>query len=251
MNVSLYQAASALNATDRWQETIAQNLASSSLPGFKKQEFSVAGVQAGVLPYSPAGAAGSIRQLLMPAGGTATNFSAGEMRLTSVPTDLAIQGSGFFEVQLPNGGAAYTRDGELHVSAQGQLVSKQGHLVMGEAGPIQLDPRNPAPISISPGGDVSQGADPKGKIKLVEFNNQRLLTPISAGYFIADNPNLIPRPSPASTVRQGYLEAANTSTVLEMANMISAMRTFEANQRMAQIHDERMGRVISELGTNS
>ncbi len=131
MNVSLYQAASALNAMDRWQETIAENLASSSVPGFKKQDFSFAAVQAGLHGAPAASAAGASRAVLLNAGQASTNFQPGEVRVTNVKTDLAIDGKGFFEVQLPNGATAYTRDGEFHIDAQGELVTKEGHRVLG------------------------------------------------------------------------------------------------------------------------
>src|SRR6185436_13717618 len=99
MNVSLYQAASALHAMDRWQETIAENLSSSSVPGYKKQDFSFAAVQAG-LHAAPA-SSGASRAVLMSAGQPSTNFRPGEFKVTNMPTDVAIDGKAFFEVQLP------------------------------------------------------------------------------------------------------------------------------------------------------
>lgn len=248
MNVSLYQAASALNAMDRWQETIAENLASSSVPGFRKQDFSFAAVEAGLLPAAGGQASRNAPHVLMPGGSATTNFQPGEFRMTGVKTDVAIDGKGFFEVQLPNGATAYTRDGEFHLNAQGQLVTKTGYVVAGDAGPIQIDFNNHAELSISATGEVSQGSDLKGRLKLTEFNDSRLLTRLSGGYFMANHPNLSALPATGSTLRQGSLEMANTSVVMEMANLMTAMRTFEANQRMAQIHDERIGRAIQELG---
>jgi flagellar basal body rod protein FlgG len=248
MNVSLYQAASALNAMDRWQETIAENLASSSVPGFKKQDFSFAAVEAGLLPGASAQGPKGTRHLLMPNGSGATNFQPGEFRMTGVKTDVAIDGKGFFEVELPSGATAYTRDGEFHLNAQGQLVTKEGYLALGDAGPIQVDFNNHTELSISATGEVSQGTDIKGRIKLTEFSNSRLLTRVSGGYFTANDPNAGATPATQSTLRQGFLEMANTSVVMEMANLMTAMRTFEANQRMAQLHDERIGRAIQELG---
>jgi len=249
MNVSLYQAASALNAMDRWQETIAENLASASVPGFKKQDFSFAAVQTGLHPV-PA-IAGASRAMLMAGGQASTNFQPGEFRITNVKTDLAVDGKGFFEVRLPNGATAYTRDGEFHIDAQGQLVTKEGYAVQGDAGSITFDLNNYAEPSISATGEVSQGIDLKGRIRLTEFGNPKLLTRLSGGYFAADNPNANAAPSITSTVRQGALEAANTSVVMEMANLMTAMRTFEANQRMAQIHDDRIARAINDLGNIS
>ncbi len=246
MNVSLYQAASALNAMDRWQETIAENLASSSVPGFKKQDFSFAAVQAG-LHAAP----GAARGVLLNAGQASTNFQPGEVRVTNVKTDLAIDGNGFFEVQLPNGATAYTRDGEFHIDAQGQLVTKEGYRILGEGGPIVLDLNNHTEVSIAATGEVSQGADLKGRIKLTEFGNPTQLTRLSGAYFTADNPKANGTPATASSLRQGALEAANTSVVMEMANLMTAMRTFEANQRMAQIHDDRIAKAITDLGNIS
>ena len=247
MNVSLYQAASAMNATDRWQETIAENLAASSIAGFKKQEFSFAGIAGGALHHSGTAPLKVMRPVLMPHGVSSTNFQQGALRATNNPTDLGIEGAAFFEVQLPNGAAAYTRDGEFHISAQGQLVTKEGHLVLGNGGPIQLDLNNAGALTVSSTGDISQGSDLKGRLNLIEFNDPRLLARLSNGYFAPNDPNLNSEPSRTATVRQGFLEAANTSPVTEMVSLISAMRAFEANQRVAQLHDERTGRMIQEL----
>jgi flagellar basal-body rod protein FlgF len=249
MNVSLYQAASALNAMDRWQETIAENLASSSVPGFKKQDFSFAAVQAGLHPVP--GGPGASRAVLISGGQASTNFQPGDFRITGVKTDLAIDGKSFFEVQLPSGATAYTRDGEFHIDAQGQVVTKEGYRVLGDSGTIALDLNNYTEPSVSLSGEISQGIDIKGRIRLVEFDNPKLLTRLSGGYFAADHPDANPSPSTASTVRQGALESANTSVVMEMANLMTAMRTFEANQRMAQIHDDRVAKAINDLGNIS
>ena len=184
----------------------------------------------------------------LPHAAAATNFSQGELRFTGVKTDVALEGSGFFEVQLPNGAPGYSRDGEFQLNAQGQLTTKHGYPVLGAAGVIQLDRNNPAPLSISANGEVLQGADLKGKLRVVEFNQPQLLTPISGGLFIANQPDLKTSDVAKPSLRQGFLEGANTSTVIEMANLISVMRTFEANQRLVQVHDERMGRAITELG---
>jgi flagellar hook-basal body protein len=159
MNVSLFQAAAALNANSRWQEVIAENLASSSIPGFKKQDISFSSVQSGL--FHPGEGAG----VVMPRASVATNFQIGALKFSGGPTDVAIEGPGFFEVQLPNGATGFTRDGEFHINAQGQLVTKQGFAVLGENGPIQFDPGNSSPIVISATGEISQGADSKDKLK--------------------------------------------------------------------------------------
>lgn len=248
MNVSMYQAAAALNANSRWQEVIAENLASSSVPGYKKQQLSLEAIRSGLMPAGSLNSANGPQFFSLPKAVTSTSFASGDMQYTGNKNDVAIQGKAFIEVNLPNGTTAVTRDGEFEVNAQGQLVTKEGYAVMGDGGPIQLDLNNPAQITISADGTVSQGAEPKGKLKLTEFDNPGLLTQIGGGYFAATNPKIHSIPS-TSTVRQGYLEASNTSVVTEMANMISAERGFEANQHIIQMQDDRMGKLISDLGT--
>jgi flagellar basal-body rod protein FlgG len=244
VNVSLYQAAAALNANARWQELISENLAASSVPGYKKQDLSFSAVQAGLMPHTTAGTSQSFS---LPRATAVTSFSPGQLRMTSGVTDFALETPGFFAVQTPNGATAYTRDGEFHVNAQGQLTTKQGYLVLGDGGPIQLDPSDLGPLSVSSTGEVSQGETLKGKMRVVDFQQPQLLTPTGAGYFIARNPSLVPNEVGEPSIRQGYLEGANTTAAAEMANLISVMRSFEANQRVIQLQDDRMGRAISEL----
>jgi flagellar basal-body rod protein FlgF len=238
MNVSLYQAAAAMNATARWQDMISENLAASSITGARAREASFSSVQ-----VSPS--------FVIPSAKPEVSFQPGELRSTGNPMDFALEGPGFFEVQLPNGDHAFTRDGEFHLNAQGQLVTKQGYAVLGDSGPLQFDPSNSHSLTISPTGEVSQGGDVKGKVKLAEFNNPQQLTTLGAGLFRADNPNAQQNPNPTTQVRQGFLEGSNISTTAEMGKLILAMRSFEANQKVIQMQDDRMGKAISDLsGTN-
>src|SRR5260370_13534370 len=98
MNVSLYQAAAAMNANARWQEVIAENLAGSSIPGSRKQDVSFSAVSAGMAP-GIAGLNGG--GFVMPASTATVNFPQGTLRPTGLPTDLASDTPRLFEVQLP------------------------------------------------------------------------------------------------------------------------------------------------------
>lgn len=249
MNISLFQAASALNANARWQEVIAENMAASSVPGYKAQHMSFSAVEAGLMPTGVQSAIPT--GWSQPTGKAVTSFAQGEMRHTGQPTDIGIEGKGFFEVQLPNGALAYTRDGEFQVNANGNLVTKQGFTVMSESGPITIDRNNGDPITVGADGSVSQGAIVRGSLKIVEFPKPELLSPISGGVFLARDPNIEPLNNSGSTVRQYYLEQANTNSVAEMANLLTVMRASEANQRVIQMQDEQMGRAISELGNTN
>jgi flagellar basal-body rod protein FlgF len=236
-----------MNAQARWQELITQNLAAGTVPGYRKQEISFSSVQAGLDPTAPGAGPGYV----IPSASTAVNFQAGELRATGNQMDFAIEGPGFFEVQLPNGTRAYTRNGEFHPNAQGQLVTSQGYVVLGDGGPLMLDPNNSSTITVSASGEVSQGDQVRGRIGLVEFNQPQALTPIADGCFLSDQPGVMPSPATASSIRQGFLEASNASPTAQMASLITAMRLFEANQKVLQAQDDRMGRVISDLGATS
>lgn len=251
MNVSLAQATAAMNANARWQELISENLASSSVPGYRRQDISFQSVQAGVMGAADKSASGAQKVLTMPKAAINTVFSGGETNSTGVNTDVALEGPGFFEIRLANGSSAYTRNGSFKLNSQGELTTASGLSVLGDSGPIQKDLNNPAPLSISATGTVSQGNDVKGQLKIVDFNNPQLLQNIGGGLFIANNPDLTPVTPEGTMVRQNFLEASNLSTTHEMANMITSMRAFEANQRVVQASDERMSRVISELGSTS
>jgi flagellar basal-body rod protein FlgF len=245
MNVSLYQAAAAMNAHSRWQEMIAENLSSASVPGFRKQQISFSAVEAG-LDSNATGL--NAPRYVIPSANISTNFLEGEVRSSGAPLDFAIDGPAMFEVKLLNGTKAYTRDGQFNINAQGQLVTKQGYPVLGDNGPLQLDTKNPAPVSVSPSGEVSQGGDVVGRMRMVEFTEPQFLSPIGQGFFVWNQDTPPPANVVASSIRQGFLEASNASATLEMSNLVLAMRMFESNQKVLQMQDERMGKVITELG---
>ncbi|HEV2453571.1 MAG TPA: flagellar hook-basal body protein [Verrucomicrobiae bacterium] len=243
MDVSLYQAAAAMHATAQWQDLIAENLATSQVPGGRKREIVFSDVMAGrnaAVPGNP--------NFYIPSATTVTNFQPGELHASSNPMDFALDGPGFFTVQLPNGQTAYTRGGQFELNAQGQLVTNQGYLVMGAAGPLQFNPNSSDPITISATGEVSQGQQQVGKLNLVEFDNPGLLTVIGAGDFQSGNSVATPHAATLTKVRQGFLEAANSSPTREMSGMVTAMRAFEANQKVMQADSDRMSRTITELG---
>lgn len=249
MNVSLYQAAAALNANSHWLDVISENLASGSVPGYRKQTLATEAVQAGLMPVDGAGSAGASGHFTLPKATDSTSFKTGGTQYTGDDKNLAIDGAGFFQVELPSGKTAVTRDGEFQVNSKGLLVTKEGYRVEGKGGaPITLDVHNTSPVSITANGQVMQGEDSKGTISLTDYKNPELLTATNGVYFLTNNPHLKEQAA-TGTLRQGYVEGSNTNSMEEMANMMNAMRTFEANQHVIQIQDDRIGKVITDLGS--
>ena len=248
MDVSLYQAAAAMSATARWQELIAQNLTAAPIAGGRKQDISFSDIQAGLAPN---GSAGAQVNYYIPTATPVTNFQPGELHVSSNPMAFALEGPGFFTVQTPNGEKAYTRGGEFQLNSKGQLVTNEGYFVLGASGPLQFNPNSTDPITISASGEVSQGQQQVGKLQLSEFDHPEYLTMIGADNFRSDNPQAQPVPATSTKVRQGFLEGANTSPTTEMAGLVTAMRMFEANQKVMQMQSDRMSRTITELGGTS
>lgn len=251
MNVSLYQAAAALDGNTRWQQMIAENLAAGSIPGFKKKDISFSSVQAGILGAGNDALVAQKHQSLLPAPAIVTNYAPGNLRATTVKSDVAIEGPGFLSVRMPNGQIGYTRDGEFRVSLQGTLLNKDNYELLGEGGvPVQVEPGRRESIEISEDGDVSQNNVIRGKLALFEFPDKAQLSRIGSGYYIA-KPETQPVPATQSKLAQGYLESSNLEPMSEVSSLMLALRHFEANQRVIQMQDERMGRLIQELSATS
>jgi flagellar basal body rod protein FlgG len=215
------------------------------VPGYKQQQLSQAAISSGLMPSN--GTGNAAQYFSMPRTSVSTNFNSGELKYTGNGSDVALEGKGFFEVKLPNGMTGLTRDGEFQVNSKGLLVTKESFPVLGVTGPIQLGPDHSGPLSISSTGLVSQGSETVGQLKLTDVAKPQLLTKISGAYFVAQDPKAGLQQS-KSVVREGYLESSNSSTLTEMASMMTASRGFEVNQKVIQIQDDRLNKTITELG---
>src|SRR6185312_15750447 len=108
MNIGLYQSASALSALERWQDVVAQNVTSSQTSGYRKRTISFSSQLAGELQTDPKARDAAAMSTIFPKINTGINFTTGETQPTKRDFDIAIQGEGFFEVQMPDGTRAYT-----------------------------------------------------------------------------------------------------------------------------------------------
>jgi flagellar basal-body rod protein FlgG len=234
-------------------DNIANNLANANTNGFKERR-----TQFQDLLYQnyvqPGAAAGS--QTIVPSGlqvglGTrpASNeiiFSQGNFQETDNPLDLVIQGKGFFQVQLPNGQLAYTRDGGFQLDKDGNVVTANGN-------PIQPAITIPAPaqsITIASDGTVSyslpgqSAVQVAGQIQLANFANPAGLNSIGQNMFQqtdASGDPSIGNPGGQEgngSLMQGYVEGSNVSVVEEFINMIVSQRAYEASSKVVKAADE-------------
>ena len=253
---ALYTAASGMNAQQANIDNVAHNLANVNTAGFKKsrvefEDLVYQQIKAPGTPTSQEGEApiGLEAGLGARAVATARNFSAGNLRSTNAPLDLAIEGHGFFQVTLPGGETGYTRAGALHLNGQGQLVTAEGLLLE----PQISIPANATSVSVSKDGIVSAmvpGSEPQqvGTIELANFQNPAGLQARGGNIFVAsiasgDATTGVPGADGLGTIAQGFLEDSNVSVVEEMVNMILGQRAYEANSRVIRAADEMLQQV--------
>jgi len=249
MNIGLYQSASALSALERWQDSVAQNITSSQNSGYRKRTVSFSTQAAGELQTDPRVRIGhdAGTPMLFPKVTGGINFFAGETQPTRRELDVAIQGDGFFEVQMPDGSHAFTRAGEFHLRSDRTIVTSGGNEVLTDGGsPITLV-ANGAPLTINRDGAIFQGETSLGKLSVQKFTDDSQLIPVAGGYFVPAA-GAQPEPVDQPELMQGYLEGSNVAPLREMVDLVLISRAYEANQKIITTVDQQMQKTLDALG---
>jgi len=247
MYYGLYTSAAGAQAQNQKVEVLSNNLANVNTVGFKRE---LALLQARDAEAIERGLTGRGKGGLEDVGGgvrmnaTFTDYSAGTMQLTHVPTDLAIDSPNtFFQVQN-NNQKVLTRAGNFHLDNDGTLVTAAGDPVLGTDGsPIQLDPA--LPFRVLPTGSVEQAGE-LTDLALVRPKNISRLQKAGENYFTTERPTDV-TPSDDRNVKVGYLEMSGVNPVEEMVELITASRAYEANVRIIQQHDTATSELISRM----
>ncbi len=250
MNLSLYSAATGMEAQQLNLNTIANNLANVNTPGFKR---STIGFQ-DLLYQKPrnAGAENGGGNLL-PTGievgngsrvaSTSKVFTQGQLTNTGEKLDLAIQGDGFFEVQRPDGTIGYTRDGGFKLNAAGQVVTREGLPVLSGFQPV---PPGTTAINFSENGEATYqtaNGNQTFRLTLTRFANPAGLQSLGGNLYAASDASGAPETGQPTeegmgSIVQGYIETSNVNIVEEMVNLIVAQRAYEVNSKSIQTSDE-------------
>lgn len=261
MTSALWNAQTGLEAQQMRMTVISNNLANANTTGFKRDRavFEDLIYQNIVQP-----GADSSQNTQVPTGlllGTGTRvvateklFTQGNLAQTDAPLDVAIQGRGFFEIQLPDGTTAYTRDGSFTLDSQGQLVNSNGYPLQ----PSISIPPNTLTITIGVDGVVSalsSGATAPtqvGNIQLVDFVNETGLQARGENLYLETASSGSPTPGTPGqgglgTIIQGALETSNVNVVEELVNMIETQRTYEVNSRAIETADSMLQYVNNNL----
>ena len=221
---------------ERQLDVVANNVANANTSGFKADRSLFAEF------ISPRArddnfVSGSHRVSYVQDRATMHDFSAGPSEQTKNPLDVAIDGKAFLVVQTA-GGERYTRDGGMHINAQGQLVTASGNPVLGTGGPIIFQPTD-RDISIAADGSitvregVSKTDSVRGKLRLVSFTGPQTLSKEGGNLNAAGQGNA-PASDTRAVVRQGFIEKSNVNTVAEMSRMIEVTRAYTQISAMLQ-----------------
>jgi flagellar basal-body rod protein FlgG len=252
MTPALWAAKSGLDAQDTRMAVIANNIANVNTTGFK----SGVGVFQDLL-YQNVRQVGAqnTQDTQLPSGlylGTGVSIVAteklntqGSLTQTGNTLDVAIQGKGFFQVLMPDGTLAYTRDGSFQLNSQGQLVTSSGYQVQ----PAITIPVNATSVTIGSDGTVSAilaGATATttiGQLQLADFINEGGLQPLGQNLLQESAASGAPQTGTAGvnglgTLLQGSVEGSNVNIVSEMVNMIETQRAYEMNSKAIETTDQ-------------
>ncbi len=247
MNVGSYTSAAALTALEKWQEITSQNISAGLVPGFKKTNVSFRSIEFDkAMAEAERGGAAS-QTARMPTPSTKIDFSPGPINHTDLETDFAIQGRGFFQVILPNGEMAYTRNGSFYINANNTLVTKEGYLVSGGGGPIVFEPEK-EPISVNSEGTIMQGERPVAILNVYDTPTPGEMRRIGDGLFVPINPERGVVEVQESRVMNRALEGSNFNQMKEMIDLITISRSYGAVQKVLTTLDENTGKAITSLG---
>ncbi|HEX4296395.1 MAG TPA: flagellar basal-body rod protein FlgG [Devosia sp.] len=258
---ALYIASTGMAAQEQNVEIISNNIANMRTTGYKKQRAEFQDLLYQV--FQRAGSATSDQGTQVPSGieiGSGVMTSAtprvmtqGTVTPTEKDLDLAVQGTGYFAVQLPDGRTGYTRDGSFERNSSGLLVNSDGYQVE----PGITIPDNANNLSISADGIVQAyvGTDTAptqlGQLQLYRFVNEQGLESIGNNNYVATAASGeaqagTPNTDGMGNVMQGYLEEANVNPVTEVADLIAAQRAYEMNARVITGADE-MLQTVSQM----
>ena len=185
--------------------------------------------------------------------GVGRDFSQGSLEQTGRTLDFAIEGEGvFFRVEDANAqgtGEAYTRDGAFALSPEGVLVTKAGRPVLGDGGPITIDPAQ-GPITVAADGTISQGETVVGQLSLARFEDLGVLSKDGDGLY-RNASNAVPIDAAGAQIRQGMLEGSNVNPLIEITNLIEISRAYERATRMVENVQDLSRRAVERLGKST
>ncbi len=275
MLTGLYSAASGMIIQERVQDVLAQNLANSQIPGYQRNELVVRSFPDVMLQTTYEGLSQTTNKnrynhAIGRVGTGAgidwiyTDYSGGGFRYTGDPTDVAIEGDGYFSLITPDG-MRFSRSGDFNVNNEGYLVNNQGYYVMGQG---TQNNRNPGPIQVGRTDFRIDGfghvygtrhiQDQNGKwidqeyeidqMRIVDFEDRDKLFREPGNIFRCEEDDTENFKIPDRyQISQGYVEQSNATPTLEMVKLIDSFRVHEASSRIIKALDQSLGKAVNDI----
>lgn len=241
----LYTSATGMLAAQTQSEVIGDNVANVKTPGYKEQLVSNISFPSMLIERIGGNQATEAVQI----GGLGTGVGVdraaqytiqGALEMTGLNTDIALTSPGYFTVQTPEG-ERYTRNGRFQLDANGMLRSSDGYAILGEKGPI--GPLS-AEFSVQADGTVMDKGQAVDRLRIADISADNLKREGQSLYS-----SLQPvQASVAAQVKQGSIEASNVDISGQMVQIMTAMKAYEANQRVIQTQDDMIGKAVNEVG---
>ena len=223
------------------QDQIANNLANAITDGYKSSQF----YQRSFSKYLADDKRNPYVNSEIHPDEVVVDYAQGPAKETGGSLDTMIEGDGFFSV-LTAEGVRYTRCGTFSISKDGFLVTNDGSKVLGKEGFIKIDPKQP--VSFLQNGEVVQGTETRGYLRIADFNRPYRMTRTGNGCFSPLQPDNPEKEGTSFKIRQGFIEASNVNIVKNMVSMITAYRTYESCQKAIHSQDQTLDRAVNSVG---
>lgn len=241
MQSSLYVALSSQISLQKRLETIANNVANASTPGFRREEIKFEQMLSN---------SGSEQVAFAGTGDSHIKRDPGQTIKTGNPLDVAVQGDAWLGIQGPSG-PVYTRDGRMQITADGQLQSIAGYPVLDTGGsPIQINPAA-GPLLIASDGMITQNGTQLGAIGLFSIDPAAKLSRFENSGVIPDQPANPVLDFNRNGVVQGYIEGSNVNPMWEMSQLIMASRSYDSVSNSVSKSEDSLTEAIKALGPSS
>lgn len=233
--LGLIESTETMLAQSQRMNQVANNLANVDTPGYKKEDITF-----WEMLYQNNDNRSRVGKALK----ILTNQQEGSSKNTGNLLDFAINGQGFFKLQTP-GGIRYSRAGNFLINNQGQLVNPDGHLVLGDGGPIIIQGKD---VSLSSDGRLTVDGVNAGQLDIATFDNLTGIEKEGTNLFRIIEGETEEIPAIDFTVNQGFLETSNVTLVTEMTSMLDLHRAYETQQKIIRTFDEIDGKAINTVG---
>jgi len=231
-------ALSAQVALDRRLTTIANNVANMNTPGFRAEEIRFEAMMSRT---------GGENVAFSSAGESYITRNHGSINHTGNPLDVAVDGDGWLGLSTP-AGTVYTRDGRMHITESGELLSSAGYPVLDPGGSSIILSPNGGEVTIAADGTISQGGRQVSAIGIYLLPKEANLSRFENSGVVSDMPGEPAEDLTTNGVRQGYIEGANVNPVMEISKLVMLSRTFESAASAVKEGESTQQQAIRELG---